>query len=193
MVDHMKLIIIADIFGKTPALLELAQCLAENVQILDPYDGKMMGFASEAQAYDYFTQNVGLDAYYDKVRALLLGIDEPFHIIAFSVGASVAWRLSEQVPNKYLKSATCFYGSQIRHYLAIAPKIPIHLIFPAQEAHFSVEQVMAILKDRANVSIEQVPYLHGFMNKHSVNFNREGYQAFSASLANIHNPGEESR
>ena len=58
----MNLVLVSDIFGKTAALKALAEEL--NAQsIVDPYGGVDMAFKSEQQAYEYFSQHIGLDEY----------------------------------------------------------------------------------------------------------------------------------
>ncbi len=59
----MKLVVISDIFGRTKAFEQLAaDVLGNNVlgKLIDPYDEQVMNFANEKEAYQYFTQNVGL-------------------------------------------------------------------------------------------------------------------------------------
>mgnify|MGYP000412717525 FL=1 len=55
----MNLVLVSDIFGKTPALVTLAKKLNANM-IVDPYSGVDMAFNSEQQAYEYFIQHSGL-------------------------------------------------------------------------------------------------------------------------------------
>ena len=58
----MSIILVSDIFGVTPSLLEIAQKLKVRF-IIDPYNGKTMQFQNEADAYSYFVKTVGLDNY----------------------------------------------------------------------------------------------------------------------------------
>ncbi|QDO82825.1 hypothetical protein FM037_05740 [Shewanella psychropiezotolerans] len=67
------------------------------------------------------------------------------------------------------------YGSQIRSNRYVEPRFPIDLIFLASESHFSVNELIANLTGTDNVSIRQVPFLHGFMNQHSENYDQSGY------------------
>ena len=55
-------------------------------------------------------------------------------------------------------------------------------MFPKSESHFDVAELMKKLEVKPNVNIAQVEYLHGFMNKHSINFNNVGYQEHIALL-----------
>lgn len=167
-------LIVADIFGKTPALEQLAkQC--GHVDIIDPYQGQFMNFDSEKQAYDFFSENVGIDAYYHKLHLTLNASKHVNRLIGFSVGAAVIWRLSSQSNDHAINKALCFYGSQIRHDTDVVPTFNVHLVLPAYESHFSVDSLANNFTKLPQVSFEKAPYLHGFMNEYSNNFARAGY------------------
>jgi len=182
----MNKIIVTDIFGKTPALIELSDAISAN-KIIDPYDGQMMGFENEAQAYDYFTVNVGLDVYVDKLSQMIKAYSGDVTLIGFSVGAAAIWQLSESTSVRIInvvKCAICFYGSQIRHQTKLSPKFDVRLIFPISEAHFDVQALKCALANKPRVTIEQADFLHGFMNYHSENFDPIGYKKYLALLLN---------
>jgi len=103
--------------------------------------------------------------------------NDPVSLIGFSVGAAAIWMISDRKKLK-VNAAQCFYGSQIRHHTNITPSFPIELIFPLSEPHFSVTEAIIKLSGRPNVKITQVPYLHGFMNQCSTNYNAVGYELF---------------
>jgi dienelactone hydrolase len=180
----MNIIIVADIFGKTPGLIKLGEELSVDF-IIDPYDGKFVNFDNEAQAYSYFTEHIGLDAYVEKLSQIIKQCSDDVILIGFSVGAAAIWRLSSsnsEKIEKIVKHATCFYGSQIRHSTELLPTFDIKLIFPKSEIHFDVNELKLILADKAKVKVLQVDYLHGFMNPYSKNFNQAGYSLHVASL-----------
>jgi len=56
----MNIILVSDVFGRTPALVKLGEELNTAI-IVDPYDGINMDFKNEAEAYSYFMDNVGLE------------------------------------------------------------------------------------------------------------------------------------
>jgi len=170
----MKLIIVADIFGKTPALMRISTELGAT-DIIDPYDGIEMCFNSEDEAYAYFTQHIGLDTYVQTISTQLQHTTN-LTLVGFSVGAAAIWRLSESKIATNINSAIGFYGSQIRHTPEIQPLFPIELIFPASETHFDVTQLKNRLSTTKNVTTCQVDFRHGFMNYHSINFDYLGYQ-----------------
>lgn len=180
----IKSIIVSDIFGKTPALVALGKAIEVDM-IVDPYDGRNMNFENEVQAYDYFIENIGIDSYLEKLLTVLNESSNECILIGFSIGASVIWKLSElksQHINKIVQKAICYYGSQIRHLTHLLPAFNIDVIFPKWEAHFEVLALQKSLANKENVSTRQVEYLHGFMNKHSNNFNQEGYTKHLALL-----------
>jgi hypothetical protein len=178
----MHTIILSDVFGITPALIQLKDKLGAN-RIIDPYDGKFMSFINEADAYSYFVKEVGHDIYLSQIVKYLLKIECKTTLIGFSIGASAIWRLSEDNTINNIEQAFCFYGSQIRNYTQIVPQFKTHLIFPKKETHFDVSKLIQKLKNKDNVHITQVEYLHGFMNSHSNNFDKVGYSTNIHSIA----------
>ncbi len=171
----MNIIIVSDVFGITPALLQLKEKLGAH-SIIDPYKGKCMSFKNEAQAYLCFIDTVGLDNYVSRVVKSLGSLDSKTTLIGFSIGASAIWRLSLNNENTFIQQAFCFYGSQIRNSIEIEPCFEINLVFPKSESHFDVDELINKLAIKDNVKITQVDYLHGFMNYHSSNYNNIGYQ-----------------
>jgi len=171
--EFMSIILVSDVFGVTPALLAISEKLGECI-IVDPYNGQMMAFQNEAEAYSFFVETIGLDNYLSRLVALVETIKQPTRLIGFSVGAAIIWRLSENEDNPLIKQATCFYGSQIRNFTEIMPNFAIKLVFPHSEPHFDVEELQRKLTNKDNVETIRVKYLHGFMNYHSSNYNKAG-------------------
>ncbi len=172
-------IIVADIFGVTPALISLGRAINANT-IVDPYDGKVMNFENEAQAYHYFIKKVALDAYVNELSKVMKECADKTILIGFSVGASAIWQLSESTElavTKRVEGAVCFYGSQIRHLTQLSPNFAVELIFPQRELHFDVQALTKLLANKKGVTAVQVDFLHGFMNTNSDNFNQAGYTA----------------
>lgn len=183
----MNLLIATDIFGKTPALEALADQLASRVGshvIVDPYGGMDRKFDSESEAYAVFQRTIGLEAYIQMVSTAIECLKAPVFLIGFSVGASAVWALSgESVLSVGAGTrAICFYGSQIRHFMHVNPLIELDLIFPAHEPHFQVADLMERLSLHKRVRCHQAPYLHGFMNRLSTNFNAVAYDDYSQML-----------
>ena len=57
----MQRIVVSDIFGVTPALIDLCNSLECETVIVDPYGGEQIGFTAESTAYSFFMENVGLE------------------------------------------------------------------------------------------------------------------------------------
>ncbi|MBE7214268.1 hypothetical protein MK852_12385 [Shewanella benthica] len=172
----MKVLIVSDIFGKTDALKKIALALSCSVEIFDPYHSEIMNFRDEKQAYDYFSSEIGLEKYTQALLDHINECHEPVYLIGFSVGAAAIWNISNHEMANKVSKATCFYGSQIRNKKLVKPRFLIDLVFPISEHHFSVNELIVGLNGTDKVSIRQVSFLHGFMNKYSENFDQKGYE-----------------
>jgi len=171
----MSIILVSDVFGKTSALIKLRDDLNADI-IVDPYHGIDMSFDNEAEAYSYFCEQVGLDEYVDKLLLTLEEFSSVSTLIGFSVGASIIWRLSDNVAAHKVKRAICFYGSQIRNFTKITPQFQMELVFPKKEPHFDVIKLQTELAKKQNVKALRVNSLHGFMNYYSDNFDQTAYR-----------------
>lgn len=170
----MNIILVADVFGKTPALIQLSEELNVRV-IVDPYNGMNMSFKNEAEAYSYFMDHVGFEVYLSKLVKITESISSISTLIGFSIGASVIWKLSEKISVKNVKRGICYYGSQIRNFKEINPLFEVELIFPKKETHFDVLELQSELSKKQKVKTIKVEYLHGFMNFNSTNFSQSAY------------------
>ena len=181
----MHLIIVSDIFGRTAALESFAFEFSGQVEIFDPYNSDIMGFDCEDDAYSYFTTEVGLDVYADKLYNRIKASTDHVTLLGFSAGASAIWKLSHEQNLNNVIGAALFYGSQIRYYTDIEPLFPICLVFPQTELHFSVSEVIQSLKQKENVEIHHSSFLHGFMNYHSSNYNAAAYNKYTKALCSV--------
>ena len=176
-----KTILVADIFGLTDELIELSEAIGGNAIILEPYDGEKNLFSSEKSAYQFFTNEVGLEKYaghvlneiskYNKVR-----------LIGFSVGAAAIWSCSTKLKKTQVKHAYCFYGSQIRNLMHTTPNFPVNVVLPKYEEHFSIQKMDELFQRMENITIQRSDFLHGFMNKRSCNFNQAEYNRYIIKL-----------
>ncbi|RLC02800.1 MAG: hypothetical protein DRH34_06765 [Deltaproteobacteria bacterium] len=177
----MDLFLVADIFGRTPALETICEKLSQmvsDVQIIDPYNGVNLEFKTEAHAYDYFMTRVGLEKYQSILTDRIDPSGPNIVLIGFSVGASAIWGISPQLSLKHVKKAFCFYGSQIRHQTGVFPVFDVELIFPEQEPHFNVDILISRLHKKNRVTCTRTDGLHGFMNELSLHFNPACYADF---------------
>ena len=179
--------LITDIFGKSPAVEKLCLNLQDNaldkIKIIDPYKGQFIEFTDEKRAYQHFTDSGGVESFAKTLLETLTKEQKPIRVIAFSVGASALWTLSENKQLAHIKQATCFYGSQIRYYQNVKPLFPIQLIFPDHELHFDVDELQKNLAQKTHVTTIKTAYLHGFMNKLSTNFDIDAYAEYSKLIA----------
>lgn len=179
----MLTIFVSDIFGQSLALQALADKIApHDILIIDPYAGQLINFENEQVAYDYFSEQVSLPSYTTLVMEKLNAINQPFNLIAFSVGGSATWLNSANLAETQVNQAICFYASQIRHHLTIQPKIPIELILPLHEKHFDINELASRLTNNKQITLTKSVYAHGFMNQLSEHFNQQGYDEYSDYL-----------
>jgi len=197
----LNIIFVADIFGLTDEFKDLSQQVTANVEqllqvepsfrekcqlhLIGPYSAQPKSFASEADAYQYFIENVTLEGYVKKLEQKLSVISGGKLLVGFSVGGSAIWQLYSQSSIEQSLAAICFYSSQIRHMTQLTPNIPSRLILPATEQHFSVGELSTVLQEKLAVVIEQSEYLHGFMNPLSTNYDQHAYQYYTKRLAKL--------
>lgn len=178
----MRIVVAADIFGRTDALCSLAASLPFSTEVVSPYADSELSFHNEQEGYRYFSKHVGIEAYAASLLNLILEISEPIQLVGFSVGAGAIWYLAGHHNPDSVISGIGFYGSQIRHAREVEPNFPIHLIFPESESHFSVDKLIEDVTQYQAVSAEQSAYCHGFMNRRSINFNAEAYEIYLEKL-----------
>ena len=178
----MEVLLVTDIFGLTPEVKNLASKISPLTQIVDPYTGSFKNFASDEEAYEYFSQNVGLERYQEKLSVRLERLLEPTLLIGFSVGASAVWCNLDAAPISKICKAFCFYGSQIRRYTHLQPICETHLIFPKSEKTFSIEEVAKQIDGKPRVQIIRTPYSHGFMNPLSSGFDAKGFDEYLSHI-----------
>jgi len=175
-------VVITDIFGRSPALEKLCSSLegdsSNKIKIIDPYAGQYITFTDEKQAYQHFIESGGIDGFAKKILKEVTIKKLPKKIIAFSVGASALWSISENSQLNHIKQAIGFYGSQIRRYQAINPIFPFQLYFPDRESHFNVDELQKNITQKEKVTTIKTSYLHGFMNELSDNFDNKAYQKY---------------
>ena len=165
----MKTLILTDIYGKKVIPKEL---LDKNAVVLEPYDIDDK-ITDEKELYKLFLKNCGHELYLKKAYEKFLKL-KPKLIIGFSIGASVAWRLTDKIKSS---KTICFYPSQIRNHLDINPTIETIVIFPKKEEHFDLEEIKKELENK-KVDIKNSTALHGFMNNKSKNYDKKEQEKF---------------
>ena len=170
----MNTILVADIFGLTPALIKLSHTLKAET-IVDPYQGQQLAFDNEADAYAYFIESVGFDVYLAELQRVVSLAPANSTLIGFSIGATILWRLSETVSASRVKRGIGFYGGQIRKFTDIKPQFDVELVFPKSEPHFSIDDLQSTLEKISRVKTLSTNYYHGFMNVYSTNYHESAY------------------
>ena len=185
----MHLFIVTDIFGINDAVKTIQKKLLkvfDKVSILDPYQGTEKQFTSEPQAYSEFLKLSGHELYLQTSQQQIIQSDEINCLLGFSAGATVCWRLSETLTTQQCKNIIAFYPSQIRKYLDIVSAVKTTVIFPQKEDLFSVEESIAQLNNKQNVSCHHSRYLHGFMNPNSTNYSSQAEEIYFSLFGKTH-------
>ncbi len=177
----MNLLIATDIFGQSLHTDELRQQLAHTrneVTVIDPYFGQRYNFIDEAAAYQHFSETLSIDEYAQELATHIANSNQPVTVLGFSAGATAAWAVAAQLTENTLIKMIGFYGSQIRYLDKLTPNCPCQLVFPKLEQHFNLQPLITNLQTKENVLCTSTPYLHGFMNPLSSNFNQAGYEKY---------------
>lgn len=174
----------SDIFGHTDVLDKWVNTqLPDNVnkEIISPYRDNA-SYKDEPLAYQAFQQAGGLEGYKKRLLIPLLDSDTTT-VVAFSAGAAAMYQILSNSQQKH--SVTHLYGfypGQIRFFTHLIPIVQTTLYFPQQEPHFDVNTVMSQLSLHSSVTCEKTPFLHGFMNPYSRNYDLNGEQNHSHLL-----------
>jgi len=177
----MKLLVVTDIFGRTQAVIDFASELSETyeeIEIIEPYDGENHQFENEDEAYRKFNEVCGIRTFSTKLEAILEKQINPVEVIGFSVGATCTWEMTSRKVSQKIRKAMCFYGSKIREKTEISPRCQTTLIFPKFEAGFDLEETIKKIESKENVEIIRTNFLHGFMNKCSINYSESAYDKY---------------
>lgn len=173
----------SDIFGISDAFLTLLKDVdvANNVIKISPYLQPQVQFKNELQAYQCFKDNGGMDAYILRVTDVILTHKGIKNVVGFSAGAAALYKVISSLPKRNIQ-LTLFYPGQIRNFLDKHPSSPCHIIFPESEPHFSLPDVIRVLKQQLPVKVEQSNYQHGFMNTDSKGFDQTAYNYYCQLL-----------
>ena len=170
-VEMKAIILLHEIYGINRYILtrkEKFQSLGFDVYCPDFYGGKVFDYKDKDAAYTYFFEHVGLEAYrivWNLVDELKTRYESVF-IAGYSVGATLAWRCSE---NPNCTGIVACYGSRIREYLSITPQCPVLLIFAAKDT-FDVCSVVKALQNIQHTTVESFPAEHGFLDPYSSSY-----------------------
>ncbi len=164
----MLILIATDIHGITAELRSLLAPLGRDAVFVSPWDTDACPYANEQEAVSVFIAQNGIASYAEKIAAT--AGQGPVFLIGFSVGATAAWVYAAQHDCHPHSLATLFYGSRIRDYSGLIPKIAVTAVFAEQEPSFlPAELAQAIARDPVRASVEPGT-LHGFMNPCSAHY-----------------------
>lgn len=181
------ILLATDIFGETEHVQEIAEGLegcGHLCGIVSPYQA-FRPFADEDAAYAFFVEQGGVVSYAERLRERLMDSVGPLVCVGFSAGAAALWRALANPGAGAVEAAILFYGSQIRDAVELHPRCRTLLVFPSEEPHFSVKDLMRRLQGRPGIASAAVPWLHGYVNRLSRNFDGEGYRKTLAWLGEL--------
>lgn len=174
----MHIILATEIWGRTSHVNQMVtefEKYSTAVTVVDPYDGIDPAFTSENAAYARFVKECGHTLFAERVSQVLLSSTAPTCLVGFSAGAGAVWSSICAENVGLAKGAVCLYGSSIRNMTEFDPKVPVELIFPEHEPHFSVREVVRALRNIRMATCHTTPFGHGFMNPLSKNYNEDAY------------------
>lgn len=181
-----KILLVTDIFGESAQLRDTLARIGVHAVIVSPY-AECRSFANEADAYQAFLAVGGLDAYYRHLVQIVTQIpaDDLPLMIGFSAGASALWRFicsahAHEFSNN--TDAWLYYGGQIRHELALAPKLSTVMRW-SLETQFDVWPCHQAMLNKPLVDSAVLPYPHGFINPQSKGFIAHAAADFWMNLA----------
>ncbi|MGE7132459.1 dienelactone hydrolase family protein [Lysinibacillus xylanilyticus] len=190
-----KIFILHEIYGVNDFIKMQAEAYSNantTVECLSLYsDNRIFPYEQEQEAYEYFINEVGFDAPLDKLAEKILEAKTHYDevlIIGFSVGATLAWRLST-LP---LQGIVCVYGSRIRQYLDVIPSCPTLVILPSHEKSFNVHELKETLVTFPSVHTRQYLGQHGFMDIHNPNYCYASYSHVQVEISQFleNKPGQ---
>ncbi|MEQ6357210.1 dienelactone hydrolase family protein [Lysinibacillus sp. M3] len=181
-----KVFILHEIYGVNDFIKMQAEAYSNantTIECITLYsDNRIFPYEQEQQAYDYFINEIGFDAPLEQLTEKVLEARSYYDevlLIGFSVGATLAWRLST-LP---LQGIVCVYGSRIRQYLDVIPSCPTLVIFPRDEKSFNVHELKETLETLPLVHTSQYLGLHGFMDCNNPNYCYKSYLQAQAEIS----------
>ncbi|ERT14791.1 dienelactone hydrolase family protein [Photorhabdus temperata] len=150
----MKFIFLTDIHGVSEHIKLIAKRLGGDGSFISPYEKENETPNNQEAMYEYFHNVSSIDEYTCKVRDALTRINSSVILIGFSIGAIVAWRLSND-RDLLVQHFICIFGSRIRDYLDVKPVKSTSLFFSNDEKYFIDK-----LKCSDRITVELVDCAH---------------------------------
>ncbi|NJJ36525.1 hydrolase [Clostridioides difficile] len=179
--SNIAIVILHEIYGANNFIKDVCQkYYKDGYDVFCPEllgDRKVFSYSESQEAYGFFIDNVGFDIY-KQVEKLINDLKSEYKyvlVIGYSVGATIAWRCSE---DSLCDGIVCCYGSRIRDYMEVTPKCPTLLVFAKYDS-FDVDSIFCQLSRKQNVQIEILDANHGFIDTYSKNYSDVQAQVFS--------------
>ena len=181
-----KIFILHEIYGVNDFIKMQAEAYSNantTVECISLYsDNRIFPYEQEQEAYEYFISEVGFDSPLEKLTKIILEARTHYDevlLIGFSVGATLAWRLST-LP---LQGIICIYGSRICQFLDVIPSCPTLVILPSHEKSFNVNALKETLDTLPYVHTRRYLGQHGFMDFNNANYCNESYLQVQAEIS----------
>ncbi|MDN9010923.1 dienelactone hydrolase family protein [Brevibacillus laterosporus] len=180
--EKRLLVILPEIYGLNQHMLDVCRQYANqswDVVCFSWYKETPFFLQKEKeQAYQCF-MSIGFEQASRQVAEVLQNqrpLYQQIVVMGFSVGATVAWLLAGYTG--LCDRIVGYYGSRIRQYTNITPRVPILLLYGQSEPAFDLSALLQTLARTPEVILKQYPALHGFSNPYSSH-----YQEVAATLA----------
>lgn len=173
--SKIAIALVHEIYGINNHILSMRKKFEDegyDVYCIDLLNNRTFDYEEADEAYSYFMNEVGFDKAKSKVLDCIHSIFnyyEKVYLIGYSVGATVAWLCSEE--QELINGVVGYYGSRIRDYIAIEPKVKTVLFFPLREKEFDIDALIQELEGKEKVSAYKFEGLHGFADSYSKYYN----------------------
>ncbi|GGJ77897.1 dienelactone hydrolase [Anoxybacillus voinovskiensis] len=169
--SNVAVVLIHEIYGINDHMKYAAQMItAQGYDVYCPnlLNREAFHYNDEKEAYQYFRNEIGFEQAKHQTLNLAQSLKQKYETVVFwgySVGATVAWLCSEY--DGIGDAAIGYYGSRIRDYTDLRPKMSVLLLFAEQEPSVDVHQLTERLSCTSGVNIEMVEGAHGFADPFS--------------------------
>ena len=170
----MKILVIADMYGTSPQLLQFASELAGDVSIITAGENSTSKINNKAHRSEANEQQHYANKVASKIRNL-----SPHLLIGFGVGSSAAWQALSmlQEANKP-QQLIAFYPSHTLDVPVSQLACPVTFYFAQHEFDFDVTPIVTMLNSQKSVSCIRTRYQHGFMEPLSGHYDPCAYRHY---------------
>ncbi|KXG09799.1 hypothetical protein AT864_01968 [Anoxybacillus sp. P3H1B] len=165
--SNVAVVLIHEIYGINDHMKYATQMItAQGYDVYCPnlLNREAFHYNGEKETYQYCRNEIG----FEQAKQFSATLKKKYETVVFwgySVGATVAWLCSEY--DGIGAAAIGYYGSRIRDYTDLRPKMSVRLLFAEQEASVDVHQLTERLSCTSGVNIERGEGAHRFANPFS--------------------------